>query len=119
MLGLSAYLKKRKMPVMILWAMTSMSYAEHSTELLPVVTIQPQKYQAYIDTHHCTAPIRSSPYVIVGGNGGGKHHLSCPADHPVMSKWEQQWGFGGLLYVTAGGGRSWITCCAVGHRWQA
>lgn len=92
-------------------------YAVGSTGISPQASLQPYHQESYIDTQRCSTPIQSSPYVIVAGNGGANMNLHCPADKPVMYGWRQQVGFGGIFSVQAGGGRSWITCCAMNHRW--
>jgi hypothetical protein len=96
---------------------SSLSYALGSTDVRPRGGLVPQNYQSYVDINNCTAPIESSPYIIVLGNGGANMNLSCPADRPVMYGWRQEVGFGGFSAVQAGGGRSWITCCGVKHKW--
>jgi hypothetical protein len=78
----------------------------------------PQKYQSFVNTSDCIN-LTSSPYVIVLGNGGANMTLNCPASKPVMYSWQQNVGFGGLGAVSAGGGRSYVTCCSVGHKWSA
>jgi hypothetical protein len=78
----------------------------------------PQKYQSYVNTNDCIK-LTSSPYVIVLGNGGANMNLTCPASRPVMYRWQQQVGFGGILSVSSGGGSSNITCCAVAQKWSA
>jgi hypothetical protein len=91
--------------------------AKSSTNLVPPAGLIPHSLQSYVDTKTCTKPIKSLPYVIVAGNGGANMNLTCPPTHPVMYGWRQEVGFGGLLAVQAGGGASWIVCCAVGHKW--
>lgn len=94
------------------------SFAAESTDLGPRKDLVPHSLQSYVDTNHCTAPIQSSPYVIVLGNGGANMRLSCPPDRPVMYGWHFRVGYGSLTSaVQVGGGRTWITCCPFGYKW--
>jgi hypothetical protein len=105
----------------MLLALTTLCHATSSTDagLLPnVKKMTPQSYQAKVNTNDCTAPIQSSPYVIIAGNGGANMNLTCPPHHPVMYHWQQEIGFGGLGAVSMGGGNARITCCALTHVWQ-
>lgn len=94
----------------------NLSYAATSTDMKPYAE-QPMANQTNVDTSNCTSPIKSSPYVIVFGNGGANMNVSCPANYPIMHTWKQQVGYGGLGAVSHGGGYSSIVCCAVKREW--
>jgi hypothetical protein len=108
----------KQIPVCILIMFASLCYAD-STEIKPLAAATPQTYQADVDTSDCTDPIKSTPYIIVLGNGGANMDLTCPKERPVMYNWHQEVGFGGPGWVSSGGGNTKISCCALKHSWQA
>lgn len=104
------------MGLVCLFGAMNLSFAATSTDMKPTAE-QPMASQTNVDTSNCTSPIKSSPYVIVLGNGGANMNVSCPANYPIMHTWKQQVGYGGFGAVSHGGGYSSIVCCAVKHDW--
>lgn len=95
---------------------SNLGFATSSADVKPE-SESPMASQTNVDTSNCTSPIKSSPYVIVFGNGGANMSVTCPANYPIMHTWKQQVGFGGIGAVSHGGGSSSIVCCAVKRDW--
>lgn len=115
---------KRMPSILAILLLAGAAHAISSTDPAVMPNIgAPQSYQAHVDVdpNNCIT-LRSSPYVIAGGAGGANMNLKCPAEHPVMYRWQYQVGLSNLppliWSVTAGWGYSWIQCCAIAHSWE-